>query len=95
MPLAQSGKCPSHDRLGRARLPTEKGAVQDRGADEIGEAFEAGFGGGGGDQGLFLVGKADVDLGCSIRYAGGVEKVGLRYTAMRRRFHRSMMDACE
>ena len=39
-------------------LPIEQGAIQDGGADEIGEALEAGLGG-GGNQGLFLVGEAD------------------------------------
>jgi hypothetical protein len=43
-------------------LPIEKGTIQDGGANEVGEAFEAGLGGGRGDHGLFLVGEADIDL---------------------------------
>ena len=50
----------------------ERVAIQDGGANEVGEAFEAGFGGGGGDHGLFFVGEADVHLGGSLHEGGGL-----------------------
>ena len=61
--------CP-HDQQSRRQrfltLPIEEGAVEDGGSNEVGEALEAGSGGGRGDHGFFLVGEADVDLGSSL-----------------------------
>jgi hypothetical protein len=35
---------------------------EDGGAEEVGEALEAGLGGGGREQGFFLLGEPDIDL---------------------------------
>ncbi len=57
-----------------AILAVEEGAIEDGGADEVRESFEAGTRSGGGDEGFFFVGEADVDLGGSFHETGGLRR---------------------
>jgi hypothetical protein len=72
---ARTGRCPVlFSLVGECAfvLPIEEGTIQDGGADEVGEAFETGFGGGRGDHDLFLRGEADIDLGGSLHEGDGL-----------------------
>ncbi len=53
-------------------LSLAAGGGEDGGAEVVGEALEAGLGGGGGEQGFFLQGEPDIDLHGPLHEGGGL-----------------------